>query len=230
MAISMRMRGIEKMLRDFSAAGGIPQKFEKKLIVAMNNASFRARSETAEYLKRTIHNPTAFTLRPPYVHKARKDRMIARVESLDAQDSYLRNLEMGGVKERVSIPLGGSADKHGNLRKKFTRSEIEKTLQQTMSVQRSPNRVRSIRGDKQRREDLKKALGKREVPVYFIGTNGRGMTQGLWRRMAGNKSIRLLYVFKRSQKYKEGTLKLRDFWTREAEAVIDEEFKKTWFS
>lgn len=258
MAADIEFKGAKQMIREFARNGELTKRFEKRMTYAINQSAFSAREATRGYLTSVIDNPTPFTLRPPYVHKAKTTDMKATLQSLDKQDAYLSNLESGGVKRDARIPVPGSADKYGNLRKRFTQSGIAGLLDEKIQVQRSAGQVKKrkeeakaakkAQGTRKRDKngrflkssehkitqvsvpklsEIKAELGTREVGQYFVGeVRGR---KGLWKRLSQNRGLQLIYAYKSAQRY-EKRIALKDFWTREAERVMDEEFSKDWLS
>lgn len=246
--IDIEIQGIQKMIREFSKNGQISKGFDQRMTFAINESAFEARKRTKNYLQTFLNEPTPFTLRPPYVTKAKIDTQKAVIQSLDAQDEYLRNLESGGVSTENRVPFPGTADKYGNLRRRFTQSGIKDVLKETIDVQRKPKKLETRKQkskDARKRRDknsgtvvnvptvaeIKKELGSRKINSYYIGGSSDGSGRmGLWRRLAGNKGRRMIYLFKRRQTYKSGTINLKNFWTREAGKVMDEQFSKSWLS
>lgn len=262
--MDMKIKGSAQLFREFKQNGTISKNFEKRVTYAINESAFRAREGTRAYLQSVISNPTPFTLRTPYVTKAKTTSQKATVQSLDKQDAYLRNLESGGVNENNRIPLRGTGDKYGNLRKKFQQSNIKKLLEEEVEITRTAHKIKervekaraakkvassSRKRDKSGRllpaalqpknvivsvpkiSEIKAELGTRKIGLYYIGgANGRGGKKGLWKRVSDNRSRQLIYLFRDRQRYESGSIKLKDFWTREASRVMDEEFDKDWLA
>lgn len=231
MAVRARINA-DSILREISpkSKNSIDKKLEKRLVDSINNAAFKAREATPKYINKKIDRPTAFTLRLPYVHKAKKGKLQATVSSLTLQDKYLSVLELGMTEKNIQTPLKGSEDRYGNLRKKFTRQHIQKTLEETFQVSRIPKGMKfGAKHGTETRKAAQKRLGTRETKRYFIGRpDGKGTTYGLWRRMTNNKKLKLVFEFDRARKYKK-SLNLRTFWTREATKHIMIDLAKRWF-
>lgn len=219
---------------------------DKGIVTIVNNAAFKAREQTPAYLTKAIDRPTRFTLRPPFVKKANINNNVisAFIRTLPAQNEYLSILEFGGSIKNVNTPLTRNRDSFGNMRKKFTRPNLEKLLNETITVSRIPRGMRfgNPNGGKKNnkhksgmsRKQAQKKYGTREVGRYFIG-RPQGLRhgnkpQGLWARRQGNRQLELIFEFERTRRYDDNKLNLRDEWRGVAEEDIERGLKEFMFS
>lgn len=248
--MDMKIKGAQQMIREFGKSGTITKDFDKRVTYAINESAFAAREGTRAYLQSVIDRPTPFTLRPPYVHKAKTSSQRATIQSLDKQYAYLRHLESGGTERDNRVPVRNSGDKYGNLRKKFQQSNIDSLLLEEVEITRTAHKIKErVDSAKSQRKaarrsggkvamvavpkiaEIKAELGTRRIGLYYIGgSNGRRGGKGLWKRVSDNRSRQMIYSFNKTQNYKPGSIALKDFWTREAARVMDDEFSKDWLA